>query len=117
MSTGGTSSDQTVTVVITTYNDADFLHDALASVALQQKVPNEIFVVDDGSEVSPAPIVALFPEATLIRKPNGGLANGGHIRVSADGSQLGDDIYHPASNDPYADFLAGNTIGMNAVVM
>jgi glycosyltransferase involved in cell wall biosynthesis len=162
MSTGGTSSDQTVTVVITTYNDADFLHEALASVAVQQKIPNEIFVVDDGSEVSPAPIVALFPEATLIRKPNGGLASarnaglkaasakfitfldaddkfrsnaikaglecfarspdaamvyGGHIRISADGSQLGDDIYHPASNDPYADLLAGNSIGMNAVVL
>jgi glycosyltransferase involved in cell wall biosynthesis len=162
MSTRGTSSDQTVTVVITTYNDADFLHEALTSVALQQTVPNEIFVVDDGSEVSPAPIVALFPEATLIRKPNGGLASarnaglkaastkfitfldaddkfqsnaikagldcfarspdaalvyGGHIRISADGSQLGDDNYHPASNDPYADLLAGNRIGMNAVVL
>ena len=162
MSTGGTSSDQTVTVVITTYNDADFLHEALASVALQQKVPNEIFVVDDGSEVSPAPIVALFPQATLIRKPNGGLASarntglkaasakfitfldaddkfrsnaitagldcfarspdaamvyGGHIRISADGSQLGADIYRPASNDPYADLLAGNSIGMNAAVL
>ena len=42
---------------------------------------------------------------------------GGHIRISADGSQLGDDIYRPVSNDPYADLLAGNTIGMNAVVL
>jgi glycosyltransferase involved in cell wall biosynthesis len=162
MSTGETSADQTVTVVITTYNDADFLHEALASVALQQKVPNEIFVVDDGSEVSPAPIVALFLEATLICKPNGGLASarnaglkaasakfitfldaddkfrsnaitagldcfarspdaamvyGGHIRISADGSQLGDNIYHPASNDPYADLLSGNSIGMHGTVM
>src|ERR1700723_279677 len=162
MSTGGTSSDQTVTVVITTYNDADFLHEALASVALQQKVPNEIFVVDDGSEVSPAPIVADFPQARLIHKPNGGLASarnagmraastkyiifldaddrlrpnaiaagldcfaqspdsamvyGAHIRIRADGTPLGDDIYHPASKDPYADLLAGNGIGMHATVL
>ncbi len=162
MSTGGTPSDQTVAVVITTYNDPDFLHEALASVARQQKVPDQILVVDDGSEVSPAPIVALFPEATLICKPNGGLASarnaglkaasakfitfldaddrfrsnaitagldcfarspdaamvyGGHIRISADGSQLGDDKYRPASNDPYADLLAGNRIGMNATVL
>ncbi|MGA3223604.1 MAG: glycosyltransferase, partial [Acidobacteriaceae bacterium] len=162
MRTGGTSSDQTVAVVITTYNDTDFLQDALASVALQQTLPNEIFVVDDGSEVSPTPIVADFPKATLIHKPNGGLASarnaglrvastqfiifldaddrlrpnaiaagldcfarspdsamvyGGHIRIRADGTQLGDDIYHPASKDPYADLLAGNLIGMHATVL
>ena len=162
MSTVGTSSDQTVYVVITTYNDADFLHEALASVALQQKVPNEILVVDDGSEVSSAPIVALFPQATLIRKPNGGLAGarnaglkaasakfitfldaddkfrsnaitagldcfarspdaamvyGGHILISADGSPLGGNIYRPASSDPYADLLSGNSIGMHAAVL
>jgi glycosyltransferase involved in cell wall biosynthesis len=162
MRTGGTSSDQTVAVVITTYNDTDFLQDALASVALQQTLPNEIFVVDDGSEVSPTPIVANFPKATLIHKPNGGLASarnaglrvastqfiifldaddrlrpnaiaagldcfarspdsamvyGGHIRIRADGTQLGDDIHHPASKDPYADLLAGNLIGMHATVL
>ena len=162
MNTGGTSSDPTVAVVITTYNDADFLHEALTSVALQQTVPNEIFVVDDGSEVSPAPIVAAFPEVRLIRKPNGGLSSarnmglkaasskfitfldaddrfrpnaissgldcfarspdaamvyGGHIRIRADGAQLGDDNYRPASKDPYADLLAGNSIGMHGAVM
>ncbi len=162
MNTGGTSSDPTVAVVITTYNDADFLHEALTSVALQQTAPNEIFVVDDGSEVSPAHIVASFPEARLIRKPNGGLSSarnvglkaasaefitfldaddkfrsnaiasgldcfarfpdaamvyGGHIRLRADGGQLGDDRYRPASKDPYADLLAGNSIGMHGAVM
>ncbi len=162
MSTGGTASDQTVAVVITTYNDADFLHEALTSVALQQTVPHEIFVVDDGSEVSPAPIVAAFPEARLIRKQNGGLASarnaglkaasskfitfldaddrfrsnaiaagldcfarspdaamvyGGHIRICADGSQIGNDKYRPASRDPYADLLVGNRIGMHATVL
>jgi glycosyltransferase involved in cell wall biosynthesis len=162
MSTGGTASDQTVAVVITTYNDADFLHEALTSIALQETVPHEIFVVDDGSEVSPAPIVAAFPEARLIRKQNGGLASarnaglkaasskfitfldaddrfrsnaiaagldcfarspdaamvyGGHIRICADGSQIGSDKYRPASRDPYADLLVGNRIGMHATVL
>jgi glycosyltransferase involved in cell wall biosynthesis len=162
MRTGGTSSDQTVAVVITTYNDPDFLHEALTSVALQLTVPDEIFVVDDGSEVSPAPIVAAFPEARFIRKQNGGLASarnaglkaasskfitfldaddrfrpnaiaagldcfarspdaamvyGGHIRICADGSQVGNDKYRPASRDPYADLLVGNSIGMHATVL
>src|ERR1700722_10183321 len=88
MSTGGTSSDQTVVVVITTYNDADFLHEALASVALQQKVPNQILVVDDGSEISPAPIVALFPDARLIRKQNGGLASARNAGLRAASSEF-----------------------------
>jgi glycosyltransferase involved in cell wall biosynthesis len=162
MRTGGPSSDQTVAVVITTYNDTDFLHEALASAALQQIVPDELFVVDDGSEVSPAYIVADFPQARLIRKPNGGLASarnagmreastkyilfldaddrlrpnaiaagldcfarspdsamvyGAHIRIRADGTPIGDDIYHPASEDPYADLLARNGIGMHATVL
>jgi glycosyltransferase involved in cell wall biosynthesis len=65
-------TDQTVAVVVTTFNDAEFLREALASVVLQAPIPNEIIVVDDGSEVDPAPIVAEFPMATLLRKANGG---------------------------------------------
>ena len=163
MKTAATSSDPTVAVVITTYNDPDFLHEALTSVALQQRVPNEIFVVDDGSEVSPAPIsrgafpksgsfanqtVAFPAHATCGLKarfsgfiafldaddrfrsnaiasglvcfaqfPDAAMVYGGHIRIRADGAQLGDGIYHPASKDPYADLLAGNSIGMHGTVM
>jgi glycosyltransferase involved in cell wall biosynthesis len=162
MGTGKGLFDQTVAVVVTTYNDAEFLREALASVLLQAPIPNEIIVIDDGSDVDPAPIVAEFPMATLIRKANGGLASarnaglyavssafitfldaddryrpnaiaagldcfarspeaamvyGGHVRIRGDGSQIGSEIYRPISADPYADLLAGNVIGMNAVVL
>jgi glycosyltransferase involved in cell wall biosynthesis len=154
--------DQTVAVVVTTYNDAEFLREALASVVLQAPIPNEIIVIDDGSVVDPAPIVAEFPMATLFRKANGGLASarnaglsaassafitfldaddkyrsnaiaasldcfarspeaamvyGGHVRIRRDGTQIGSENYRPISADPYADFLTGNVIGMNAAVL
>jgi SAM-dependent methyltransferase len=42
---------------------------------------------------------------------------GGHVRIRADGTQLGRNIYFPPSKDPYADLLAGNFIGMHATVL
>ncbi|ACA17712.1 glycosyl transferase family 2 [Methylobacterium sp. 4-46] len=64
-----------VTVVITTYNHAHFLGEALASVAAQTRVPEEVIVVDDGSSDDPAAIVARWPGVRLIRQPNQGLSS------------------------------------------
>ena len=156
------SSINTVAAILTTYNDAEFLREALSSVFAQQHPPDEVLVVDDGSTVDPVPIVAAFAGAVLIHKANGGLASarntglrrvssqfvlfldaddrlkpnaitaglscfahspaaamvyGGHTRIGRDGVQLGEDIYSPASDDPYADLLAGNRIGMHATVL
>src|ERR1700689_4721182 len=83
MGTGEGMLDQTVAVVVTTYNDAEFLREALASVLLQAPVPNEIIVIDDGSAVDPAPIVAEFSMATLFRKANGGLASARNVGLNA----------------------------------
>lgn len=71
----GSKNDESVAVVVTTYDDADFLRDALISVLAQQRAPSEIIVVDDGSEASPAHILEDFPQAVLLRKENGGLAS------------------------------------------
>lgn len=63
-----------VTVVITTYDHAHYLADALNSVAGQSRRADEIIVVDDGSQDNPAAIVENYPDAKLLRTANQGLA-------------------------------------------
>jgi glycosyltransferase involved in cell wall biosynthesis len=68
------SAASTVGIVITTYNHASFLEDALSSVVAQTRPADAILVVDDGSTDNPAAIVARFPGAKLLRQENSGLA-------------------------------------------
>ena len=77
----------TVAVVVTTYNDARFLPDAMASIMGQTDRADEIFVVDDGSDPAHRPDISAWPGVILIQKSNGGLAsarNAGLARCSAD---------------------------------
>src|SRR5258708_29556134 len=67
--------DESVAVVVTTYNDAAFLREAISSVIGQKRPADEVIVVDDGSDVSPAPVFADFPQVRLLRKSNGGLSS------------------------------------------
>jgi SAM-dependent methyltransferase len=64
----------TVGVVITTYNHARFLPDALASVLRQTRPADAVVVVDDGSDDDPAACVAHVTGVRLIRQDNRGLA-------------------------------------------
>ena len=64
----------TVGVVITTYNHAHFLDDALASVRNQTRAADAVVVVDDGSSDHPEAVAARFPTVRVIRQPNRGLA-------------------------------------------
>jgi GT2 family glycosyltransferase len=75
-----------VSVIITTFNDTEFLADAIRSVIAQTHAADEIIVVDDGSDRSPAQVLDDFPNVTLIRKQNGGLAsarNAGHRQTTS----------------------------------
>jgi SAM-dependent methyltransferase len=63
-----------VSVVITTYNHARFLPEAIESVLGQTVSPGEVIVVDDGSNEDPGVVVGRYPNVTLIRQPNQGLA-------------------------------------------
>jgi len=74
-----TEPSESVAVVVTTFNDAEFLLDALRSVFAQTHAPKEVIVVDDGSDESPAYLVKTFPAVTLIRKKNGGLASARNV--------------------------------------
>ena len=65
----------TVAVVITTFNDTEFLSEAIQSVLDQERAVDEIVVVDDGSEQDPSVITSTFPKVTLVRKMNGGLSS------------------------------------------
>ena len=62
-------------VVVTTYNHAHFLDDALRSIAHQTVPPAHVVVVDDGSEDDPAAVVSRWPGVQLIRQDNQGLSS------------------------------------------
>jgi glycosyltransferase involved in cell wall biosynthesis len=70
----GDLESPSVAVVITTYNHAHFLGDAIKSVWAQTQPVAEILVVDDGSVDDPAAVVAKYPGVRLIQQPNQGLA-------------------------------------------
>jgi glycosyltransferase involved in cell wall biosynthesis len=77
----------TVGVVVTTYNHAHFLREALASVAAQTRPPDAVIVVDDGSSDDPGAVVRAFADVRLIRQDNRGLAaarNSGLSELTAD---------------------------------
>ncbi len=69
-----THTGGTVGVVVTTYNHAHFLHQALSSIAGQVRAPDAVVVVDDGSTDAPDRVVRSFPGVRLIRQENRGLA-------------------------------------------
>ena len=52
---------KTVSVIITTHNRPDYLKESLAAVLAQSVMPEEIFVIDDGSSVSYEEVLSLFP--------------------------------------------------------
>jgi glycosyltransferase involved in cell wall biosynthesis/SAM-dependent methyltransferase len=64
----------TVGVVVTTYNHAHFLAEALESVRAQTRAADAIVVVDDGSDDNPGEVAAHVPGVRRIRQDNRGLA-------------------------------------------
>jgi glycosyltransferase involved in cell wall biosynthesis/SAM-dependent methyltransferase len=68
------SDKTTVAVIMTTYNHAHFLLEAIHSVLAQTHPADEILVVDDGSSDDPAAVVSLCASVKLIRQNNQGLS-------------------------------------------
>jgi glycosyltransferase involved in cell wall biosynthesis/SAM-dependent methyltransferase len=72
-------------VVITTYNHAAFLDDAIRSVIHQSVPANEIIVVDDGSTDNPDTVVSGYSCVRLIRQANQGLCAARNTGLEAAG--------------------------------
>jgi glycosyltransferase involved in cell wall biosynthesis len=75
-----------VAVVITTFNDAQFLPAAIDSVLGQTHKASEIIVVDDGSNAPPD--LSRWPQVRLIQKKNGGLASARNAGLHAASSEF-----------------------------
>src|SRR5215470_8083773 len=71
---GAARAGASVSIIITTFNHARFLADAIRSALAQTVTPSEVIVVDDGSTDDPAAVVAGFPGVRMIRQRNQGLA-------------------------------------------
>jgi glycosyltransferase involved in cell wall biosynthesis len=68
------TSPYLISVVITCYNQAQFLSDAIESVLAQSWTNIELIVVDDGSTDGTSMIAQQFPAVRCLRQPNKGLA-------------------------------------------
>ncbi|HJQ17029.1 MAG TPA: glycosyltransferase family A protein [Allosphingosinicella sp.] len=66
-------ANPTLSLVVPVYNGTNYLAEALASALSQSRPPDEIIVIDDGSDDDPAAIVAQFAPARCIRQPQSGL--------------------------------------------
>lgn len=67
------SSDELVSVIISTYNRTDYIVEAIESVLAQSHKNLEIIIVDDGSEVPVKEILAPYMDKiTYLYKENGG---------------------------------------------
>ena len=61
-----------VTVVVTTFEQARFLDDALRSVLSQTRPVRQVIVVDDGSHDNPEKVAGRYPGIEFIRQSRGG---------------------------------------------
>jgi len=102
----GSSSILTISVVLATYNGAQFLAEQLASIGAQTHQPAEIIVGDDQSSDDTMAIVEAFAASSscpvrIVRNPNrlGYRENFLHAATLATGDVIAfsdqDDIWHP----------------------
>jgi len=96
-----------VAVVIPSYNHADYIGDALESVAAQTLAPEQIVVVDDGSTDRSLEVIRAFgaahPQLQLISQANAGAHVALNRAIEAAGATAdyiailnSDDLYEPA---------------------
>jgi glycosyltransferase involved in cell wall biosynthesis len=87
--TAGVIQTQTprVSIIVPTYlattKQADLLDETLGTVDAQDIDDHELIVVDDGSRLPAAPIVARHRNATTIRRANGGSAHARNAGIAA----------------------------------
>src|SRR5438445_8234695 len=90
-----------VSVVITTYNQASYIGPALDSVFAQSRPPDEVIVVDDGStDETPERIAPYRDRLVYVRQANQGIAASRNTAIRCARGELlafldGDDIWEP----------------------
>jgi glycosyltransferase involved in cell wall biosynthesis len=95
-------SEPTVSVVIPAYRASGTIGRAIGSLLAQDRPPDEILVVDDGSPDDLAGALTPFEgRVTLFSKPNGGAANARNLGIDRAQSDLiafldADDYWEPA---------------------
>ena len=97
----GAKGKPTVSVVITTYNDIEFLIEAIDSVLAQTYTDYEIIVVDDGSTIdSKTKLEPYMHVINYLYKENGGVASARNAGIKASKGQYlafldSDDLWFP----------------------
>lgn len=105
----------TVAVIIPTYNRPHLLVQALESVLIQSRPPDEILVVDDGSTDETVDALAAYEHRIrYLRKPNGGVPsalNYGLAAANADyiGFLDDDDLLMPNAIERHCEFLRAHS--------
>ena len=96
------ASPASISVVVTCYNSARFVADALKSILEQTRPPIEILVIDDGSTDDTAQVVASFddPRIRYVHQENAGVSAARNRGIElARGDLIGfldaDDIWRP----------------------
>lgn len=103
---------ETVSVIVPCYNAADWISEALRSVYQQQWPALEVLVVDDGSiDDSVALVEREFPQAKVLRQPNGGAAAARNAGIRAASGQWvafidADDYWLPGKLEAQMTLLA-----------
>jgi len=104
------SSRPSVSVVIPTYNRADWLPETVASVLSQTVVPDEIIIVDDGSTDHTEDLCSSFPHPVrYVRQENAGVGaarNRGMEEASGEfiGLVDSDDVWEPSKLEVQLEF-------------
>ena len=102
----------TVSVIIPTFNRADLLRETIQAVLDQTRPPDEVLIVDDGSEDHTQGVIASFADAvTALSKPNSGKADSLNQAIAA---TSGTHIWIVDDDDlPRPDALAALTLLMS----
>lgn len=87
---------ESISVLIATYNCARFLPHCLESLSAQTRQPDEVIVVDDGSEDNTGEVMRRFPAVRYIRAQHGGKSAAFNRAVS---EATGDILCHLDADD------------------